>query len=211
MLCGATCSDFALCAACLEGLPRLSAIRCPICALPSPRNEVCGACLRHRPAFDRVASPLVYAFPVDTLIQAFKYNGNLAVANLLAPLLIDAIEERPDLIVAMPLSKARLRERGFNQALEISRLVAPAARIPLDPHACRRMRDTLPQTSLPWKERAKNIRGAFACDADLRGKKVAIIDDVMTTGASLNELAGTLRKNGAIEVSAWVAARTLRH
>ena len=116
----------------------------------------------------------------------------------------------PDFIAPMPLHPARLRERGFNQALEIARRVSNKSGIALLPGACKRIKDTPPQTGLPWREREKNIRGAFACELDLTGQHIAVLDDVMTTGATLNELARVLRKRGATEVSAWVVARTLR-
>lgn len=209
LLCGAESAEMALCRACLAGLPRLPDRRCPSCALPTTDAELCGACLRRRPEFDSVACALVYAFPVDTLIQALKFNANLAVAKILAGLLMETLHDVPDLIVAMPLSQQRLRERGFNQALEIAKVVARERNIPIAIAGCRKTRDTPPQTALPWKERAKNVRGAFACDMNLAGKKIAIVDDVMTTGATLNELAATLRKSGASEVCGWMAARTL--
>ncbi|MBC7944888.1 MAG: ComF family protein [Burkholderiales bacterium] len=209
VLCSGGSSETALCAPCLAALPRLARERCPVCTLPTLSGEVCGACLRHRPKFDRVDCALVYAFPADTLIQALKYDGNLAVAKVLGAVLKASVADRPDLILAMPLSKQRLRERGFNQALEIAKFVARELDIPIAIDSCRKTRDTPPQTALPWKERAKNVRGAFVCDMNLAGKKVAVVDDVMTTGATLNEFAATLRKSGASEVSGWIAARTL--
>jgi predicted amidophosphoribosyltransferase len=105
----------------------------------------------------------------------------------------------------------RLAERGFNQALEIARVVAGRTGIPLLPLACRKVVDTPPQATLPWKERAKNVRRAFVCDAGLRDKRIAVVDDVLTTGATLNELARVLRRAGAIRVDGWVVARTLPH
>jgi ComF family protein len=110
----------------------------------------------------------------------------------------------------MPLAPARLRERGFNQALEIARVVSRTTGVKLATAACRRVLDSAPQAALPWRERAKNIRGAFVCDIDLTGMRVAVIDDVLTTGSTLNELARNLRKKGAIEIQGWVVARTLK-
>lgn len=152
-----------------------------------------------------------YAFPVDALLHSLKYQANLAMASVLADLLTARIDTDalPDFIVPMPLHPARLRERGFNQALEIARGVSRKLGVALLPGICRRIKDTPSQTGLPWKEREKNIRNAFTCEADLRGKHVAMLDDVMTTGATLNELAKALRKSGAEHVSGWVVARTL--
>ena len=109
----------------------------------------------------------------------------------------------------VPLGAQRLAERGFNQSLEIARVTARRLDLPLAADGCRRVRDTPPQASLAFGERAKNVRRAFVCDVDLRGMRVALVDDVLTTGASLNECARALRKAGAAEVIGWVAARTL--
>jgi ComF family protein len=137
------------------------------------------------------------------------------MARVLADLLIAHIDSvasigRPDFIVPMPLHPDRLRERGFNQALAIARRVSKKTGIALLPDACQRIRNTPSQTGLPWKEREQNIRRAFTCEAKLEGKHVAMLDDVMTTGATLNELAKVLCKHGATHVSGWVVARTLR-
>ncbi|HEX6829864.1 MAG TPA: ComF family protein [Burkholderiales bacterium] len=212
VLCAAAAEDAALCSACREALPRLPDERCPVCAAPSPGNAVCGACLAEPPAFARTRAALAYTFPVDALIHAFKYAGDLPVGETLAALLRDAVHEgpRPDAIVPMPLHPARLRERGFNQALELARRLGQGLGIPVLARACRRLRDTPPQASLPWNERQGNIRGAFACEADLSGKHVAVVDDVMTTGHTMNELARALTRAGAGDVSCWVVARTIR-
>ena len=143
------------------------------------------------------------------LVQALKFNEQLHLANSLADKLVCSIPANPDCVVPMPLHPARLQQRGHNQSLEIARRVAGKLGVPLLPHACQRVRDTPPQAALKWKERGKNMRKAFLCTADFAGKHVAMVDDVMTTGASLNELALALRRAGAREVSAWVVARTL--
>lgn len=117
----------------------------------------------------------------------------------------------PDYIIAMPLHPAKLRERGFNQSMLLAATVAGGLKLKLLPHACRRVRDMPPQSALPWKERKKNVRNAFVCDMDLAGKRIALVDDVLTTGASLNALAGAVQKRGAAEIAAWVIARTLPH
>jgi len=152
-----------------------------------------------------------YAFPVDKLVQALKYGEQLTLADALAKRLTQRIAQRPDRIVAMPLHPARLRERGFNQSLELARGVARNLGIPLLENSVRRIRNTQPQSALPWKERKHNMRNAFACDGNLAGLHIGIVDDVMTSGTTLNELAQVLRRAGAREVSAWVVARTLPH
>lgn len=214
MLCGASSARL-LCAACEADLPRCPAAACPVCALPLPETgpdgTVCGACLRRPPAFGRTLAAFSYGFPVDRLLHAFKYAGNLALAEALAEPLarLAAARPRPDLLLPMPLHPARLRQRGFNQSLEIARPVSRWLGIPLEARACRRTRDTPAQAGLKWEERRRNVRGAFACDLDLAGKKVAVLDDVMTTGATLDEIGRVLKGRGAAEVSAWVVARTL--
>ena len=175
--------------------------------------EVCGRCLTRRPAFDRVVATLAYAFPADALVRSLKYRGGLACARPLAAALADALdaEPYPDLVMPMPLAPRRMRERGFNQAMEIARLVGAEFGVGITANGCRRGRESAPQASLPWKERAANVRNAFVCELDLEGKSVAVVDDVLTTGATLNELAATLKRRGAREVVGWIAARTQSH
>lgn len=211
LLCGAAADQAGLCKACRASLPWLPAERCPTCAAPTPGGLTCGQCLKRSPVPDRVEAALIYAFPADALVHALKYGHRLAAATVLGHVLLDSVDQapRPDLVVPLPLSEARLRERGFNQALEIARVVAKGLRLPLQSEACRRVRDTPPQASLPFGERRKNVRGAFVCDADLDGARVALVDDVLTTGASLDACARVLRKAGALEVTGWVVARTL--
>lgn len=212
-LCGAAAGNGQICAACRNALPYHPAATCPSCALPTAGGATCGHCLKKPPAFDRSVAAFSYTFPVDALIHSYKYAGNLTLLDLLAgPLAARAIAQRlPDLLIPMPLHPARLQERGFNQALEIARQVARRLAIPLAAQACRRLRDTPPQATLKLKQRAANLRGAFACDIDLSGKRIALIDDVMTSGASLHALAQAVRAQGAVQVEAWVVARTLPH
>lgn len=152
-----------------------------------------------------------YAFPVDQLIQALKYQQRLAIAPLLGAGLAKAVsgQTRPDVLIPMPLHAARLRHRGFNHATEIAREVARRLNLPLNLTSCERVRDTPPQVALAYDQRRRNVRDAFTCDGDVAGKHVALIDDVMTTGTSLDELAKTFIKAGARKVEAWVVARTL--
>ena len=209
LLCAAPDTAQPVCNSCYTYLPWLEASRCPQCALPTNDSKICGACLAHPPRFDKVVAAFAYAWPLAPLIHQYKYAGNLALAPLLARALAAQITGNVDLIIPTPLDPARLRSRGFNQALEVARVVSRLTGVPLAAEACRRVRAGTPQAALPWRERAKNIRGAFVCDQDLRGKRVAVIDDVMTTGATLNELARNLRQAGAIEIHGWMVARTL--
>lgn len=210
LLCGDRAGLDGLCCGCRDGLPALPLQRCPVCAVPNQTADLCGRCLRQRPAYDRVVAPRLYAFPVNVLVHGLKYRGNLAWARPLASALIAALDAEPfpDLVIPMPLSPARLRSRGFNQAMELARLAQREFGFRIAAHGCRRIRDSVPQATLPWKERARNVRGAFSCELDLAGQCVAVVDDVLTTGATLNELAATLRSRGAARVVGWIAART---
>ena len=208
-LCAAPAGPALLCAACDRALPRLPP-GCPQCALPSIDGDLCGQCLAAPPAFDRSQSAFVYAFPLDRLVQAFKYHGTLAWGGWFAQAML-AQRARPpaaDVLIPVPLARGRQRERGFNQALEIARPLARRTGIPLLSGAVIRLRETPPQASLPWADRATNIRGAFACTTELTGLRALVVDDVMTTGASLDEFARTLKRAGAASVENWVVART---
>lgn len=205
--------DGLCCAACNADLPRLPPAHCPVCALPTFEGEICGKCLKKAPAFERTLAAFSYRFPLDQLIKALKFHESLVLVNLLADELAQHIGTRPDGIVAMPLHPQRLRTRGFNQSQLLAARIAKQIGVPLLGDSCQRVRDTPPQSTLPWKERDKNIRGAFevTLPAHVCGKHIAIVDDVMTSGASIGELARALKKAGAREVSAWVVARTLPH
>ncbi len=209
LLCGADTTGSVLCPGCLADLPRLTGPRCPSCALPTPLGETCGGCLKHPPAFDATRAVFQYGYPLDALLQHYKYGQDLQLAGFLAEQLTSQIDTRPDLVIPMPLHPRRLKERGYNQAGEIAKRLAKQLDLPVTLTACTRAKDAPPQASLPLKERRKNIRGAFECRADLSSKRIALVDDVMTTGASLSELAKVVKKAGAVEVGAWVVARTL--
>ena len=199
------------CTACDTNLPYFNAPHCPVCALPNPAGEVCGQCLSHQPSFSHTTAVFGYAFPLDKLIQGMKYGEQLALAHAFAKKLVRRIDKSnlPDYVIAMPLHPNKLRARGFNQSMLIAATVARELKLKLLPNACQRVRDTPPQSALPWKERKKNVRNAFRCDMDLTGKRIALVDDVLTTGTSLNALAEAVSKNGAIEIGTWVVARTL--
>lgn len=208
LLCGRHGADDLLCSDCRSGLPSLPA-GCPVCAAPGPAGRICGACQKIRPGFDSTRAPLRYAFPVDKLVHALKYRHRLAVGRFLGRLMLAGERPAGDLIVPLPLSPQRLRERGFNQAVEIARPLASALALPLSLSGFHRHRHTPAQAILPWPERRRNICHAFACDLDLDGRRIIVIDDVMTSGATLDEFARLLKAGGAAEVHAWVAARAV--
>lgn len=219
MVCGAAVparagTDWPVCAACEAALPRLSRERCPVCALPSVGGLPCGHCQTKAPAFDATLAPFVYAFPVDRLILALKYRHRLALSGWCGrQLALELTRQAPDfpvdIILPMPLHPRRLAERGFNQALELARPLARLTGLPMVLDGAARNLNSPPQASLPWKERKKNIRGAFLCRRDFSGRHVLVLDDVMTTGATLDELAGCLKQQGAARVTNLVLARTL--
>ena len=204
-------NQIGLCGACLADLPRHPATSCPQCGLASDGN-VCGSCISSPPDFDVTTAVFLYSFPVDTMMQRYKYGSMLNISQTFGQLLSEkAALVNVDLIIPMPMHPARLKERGFNQALEIAKVLAKNHADKLDYKTAIRQKLTPPQASLPLKERVKNIKGAFKVNGDLSGKRIALVDDVMTTGASLNELAKTLKKTGAAHVECWVIARTLPH
>ncbi len=212
LFCGATDPREGICGPCREDLPGRRAVRCPACGNLSPAGEICGECLAQPPRFSRLSVAVSYHFPVDRAIQRLKYGADLSTVGPLAALLADRVgrESRPDLMLAMPMAPQRLRERGFNQAQELARALAERLSLKLAPALCRRTRHTAPQAALPWAERRRNIRGAFECEADLSGANVVVVDDVLTTGATLDELAGALLGCGAAQVWGWVVARAER-
>jgi ComF family protein len=215
LLCAAASSSELLCPACAADLPRWQLACCPCCARPTVHGEICGRCLSKPPSLDVTHAAYRYEFPLDKLIQAFKYGHRLALGayfgRQLAAHLAQFAAPRAniDRIIPLPLHGERLRTRGFNQALELARPISAQWQIPIDKTSCQRIRNTPAQADLPWRQRLRNIRGAFHCSADLSGQRILLIDDVMTTGASLNECARTLKLHGAAEVTALVVARAV--
>jgi ComF family protein len=188
--------------------------------LPVPAAvAVCGACIAAPPDFDAAFARVDYGFPWDRLIADFKFHGALDLAPVFAQAIVETQQEAaarasPLLIVPVPLSEARLRERGYNQAWELARRVARRIDGRADAHLLLRIRDTPHQLALPPAAREGNVRDAFAVEprriAVLRGRAVAVIDDVMTTGSTVAEIARVLKQAGAASVEVWVVARTPR-
>jgi ComF family protein len=195
-----------LCESCNADLPRLVQRLCPRCALESPSGAVCGRCLAQPPHYDATVAALAYAFPADALVHALKFRGELALAPLLGKLLLEKVSSQDvDCVIPVPLSNPRLRERGYNQAVEIGRHLE-VAKLAID--ACVRERDAPPQAGLDRDSRRRNVRGAFRCQRSFAGERVALVDDVMTTGATLDELARAVKAAGAASVANWVVCRT---
>lgn len=213
-------NEHGICQPCFTALPWHKLPQCPQCGLHTHAvGSICGNCLNSHPDFDATHTLFTYDYPVDRLLQHYKYNNSLQLGHTFAQLLYEnklkqlSDIDKIDLIIPMPMHPTRLKERGFNQALEIARILSKKMRIKLDYKLCKRSKHTPPQASLPLKERVKNINGAFKVMTDsashFQNKRIAIVDDVMTTSASLNELAKTLKQAGAAHVECWVVARTL--
>jgi ComF family protein len=202
-----------LCSACHSNLP-WNTRPCHRCALPLPEQatiDICAQCLQQPPPFDDALAPLQYNPGVAWLVTQLKFHQQLGHARMLGRLLGQALMTRqsplPDRIIPIPLHASRLRERGYNQALEIARPVAKQLSVPLDIHSVQRVRATPPQSQMDLKSRRRNIRGAFRCERSLHGQQVAILDDVVTSGATARELALQLKQAGAASVSLWATTR----
>jgi len=172
--------------------------------------QLCGHCLSKSPAFDETYAPYLHQATIRHLIATLKFNRQYKNARVLAYLLATFIRktaEIPDLIIPVPLHTQRYKERGFNQSTEIAKTIAKRLNIPIDTESCIRQRNTLHQIDLAAKERRKNIKNAFAVIKQIDAQHIAILDDVMTTGSTVNELAKVLKKAGVTRVDVWVCAR----
>ncbi len=201
-----------LCSACENDLPGITSV-CQQCGTPISETTMrCGKCLKTPPAFDRLIAPFSYEPPIQRLIIDLKFHHQLVNAKILGSLLAKRLSdiEKPDIIIPVPLHKKRLRERGFNQALEIAKPIAKHLNLPLDRLSCMRIRHTEPQSLTPAKLKHKNVKRAFEISQNFSGKHIAIIDDVVTSGHTVNELARTLKKAGAKKIDVWCCAKTIR-
>jgi len=216
-LCGAAGEDHMdICRGCGGDLP-WNHHPCPRCANPlppgTPAGQLCGPCVAgHVPRhFDRVYAPLLYDFPVDRMILGLKFHGELAAGRLLGELVARALESEgvvvPDALIAVPLHRQRLLQRGFNQARELARPLAQQFRIPLADGLLRRAQHGPTQAELPLAKRRQNIRGLFQV-IKTPPRHVVIIDDVVTSASTVSEIARVLKAAGAQRVDVWAVART---
>ncbi|MGQ0658481.1 MAG: ComF family protein [Chromatiales bacterium] len=197
------------CEPCCADLPRI-APACNRCGAPLPTAAgACARCLRRPGPIDRSCIPFAYAYPLDQLIKGLKFHADLTAAHELASLLLPYVlaRPRPDCLLPVPLHPSRLRERGYNQALEIARPIAAELALPVDYLSCERLRSTAPQVELDAKARRRNVRRAFAVRAVLAYKHIALVDDVVTTGSTVQELGKTLKRAGVDHVQVWAIAR----
>lgn len=178
----------------------------------APAGALCGQCQRKAPPFDRCIAPFRYEGPLPFMVSALKFRGALNVARVLGELLADRLETRtdppPEILIPVPLHRRRLAERGYNQALEIARVAAPRLGLAIDQRHCGRVLATAPQSGLDEQERRRNLRGAFKVAGKLPWRRVAVLDDVVTTGSTASEIARILRRAGAERVEVWALART---
>ncbi|MFZ1539605.1 MAG: ComF family protein [Chromatiaceae bacterium] len=216
VLCGAPgYRDLDLCAGCLADLP-YNSHACTRCALPLPWDlqtaGVCDACQRRPPPQDASYVPFLYQDTIPTLVVGAKFHGRLNLARLLGLCLARSLRQegisRPDILIPVPLYPQRMRERGYNQALEIARPLSRELSIPVDTRVCVRLRATPPQVGLEREERQHNVRGAFGIVGPVAARHVAILDDVITTGGTAGEIARVLRQAGAARIDLWAVART---
>ncbi len=213
-----------LCSNCHYDLPHVYGQHlCRQCGLGSDSlNDFCGHCLSHPPAFERSFIPFAYEYPLDGLIHKFKYRRHLTSGKLLGQLLADYLKHyaqehedwiAPDVIIPVPMHWLKRWQRGFNQAEFLGRQVALALDLPLVCGIIQRTHKTPAQKELTRSERQKNLRKAFRILAHNRtqitGKRIALIDDVVTTTATVRELSQLLVKAGAKEVQVWALARTM--
>ncbi len=211
--CASACEsrDAVLCDAC-RALAFTPVPRCTCCAIVIPadaHSERCGACLAYAPSFDISRVAATYDATVRSVLHDFKFNQQPGLARWFAQELAAHARMLPadSLLVPVPLSTERLRERGFNQSWEIAKHLSALTGLPTRADAVLRTRHTPAQSTLKFKERRDNIKGAFACPTRLEGLHIAVVDDVMTSGATLEEMARTLKKAGAVSVANLVVFR----
>ncbi len=215
-LCGQNSHPHALCPACLADLPRLLHT-CDRCGLPleiALEPAQCGHCLQQQPAYDRVISAFAYAPPLSQLVTKLKFRRQIQLARLFGDLLVNPVlarQSQAQALLPVPLHPVRVRRRGYNQALEIARPLSQAMHLPLLTDCVYRNRDTQPQSAQTSAQRERNIRGAFSLKYPPGYQQIAIVDDVMTSGHTVNEIAKLLRAAGVNQIEVWCVARAWPH
>ncbi|RUR10212.1 ComF family protein [Legionella septentrionalis] len=204
---------FAVCNDCIKLLQPIKQA-CQLCALPLQGEDtflICGYCCKQKPYFDEAVAAYHFEEPLRTLLHEFKYREGLYLATLFTELMLEKIPRRmtdSQCLLPVPMSTARLRMRGFNQAVELTKRLSKRLQIPYKLDLCRKIKETAAQASLNSKQRQKNIRGAFMVKA-IQYKHVTLVDDLLTTGSTANELARALKKQGVEQVDVWCCARAV--
>ena len=213
ILCGAPAglAGERLCRACRAELPLQPAGVCPSCGGPEAVATDCARCFPRPPAFDSCLSGCMYRYPVDQMIRRLKYLARLDLAHALSRPLLETLDRDmevvPDCLVPTPMHGKRLRKRGYNQAREIASVLSQRLSLPVDDQLLRRHKLTAYQYELRPEQRKKNVGGAFSLMKTIRYKNIAIVDDILTTGATADELARLLKHHGAQHVQVWCLAR----
>jgi ComF family protein len=199
------------CAGCRAQVELIVPPTCRRCGCALPEEGLCSRCRELASDLERIAAVAVYADPLRPAIHALKYGNNIPLATPLGALMVEAWQRgglpQTDLIVPVPLHSRRQAERGYNQSVLLARVLGRGVDVPVDDHTLIRRRATPPQVGLGFSERRQNVEGAFACRGDLRGKTVVVVDDVCTTGATLEACAAALRASSAAGVWAFTLAR----
>ncbi len=201
-----------LCRSCKKDLPTIDhACRCCAIPLPDKTIELCGQCLQSPPPQHRCRAPFRYDFPIDGLIKQLKFQGRLPPALLLGQLFLEHLPENhlPQALIPIPLHPHRLRQRGFNQAMELARPMAHYLNIPLLPDSLRKIIDTPPQSRLSAQNRQISLQQAFTVHGTIPYEHVALVDDVITTGSTIQAAGNTLLSAGVKTLQVWVIARTI--
>jgi ComF family protein len=200
-------SDASVCAPCGASLARTGDESCPRCRLPASNGEICGRCLRYPPRWNRLESSFIYSFPMDRLIVGAKHARHWGVFDWAAMETAIWPYEKNAALIPVPASAERIEERGYNQATLLAQSLAKRFELRVDDHAIVRIRATETQARRNWVERRKNVKDAFTATRSMKGESIVLIDDVLTTGATLNECARAAIDAGAANVSAFVIAR----
>lgn len=202
----------AICFSCLALFPCIKSA-CYYCALPLPESDfmVCGHCTRKKPYFDQAIAPYSFEEPLRTLLHEFKYHEGLYLSSFFATLISQAIPSaslKTQCLLPVPMHPKRLRQRGFNQATELVKHLGRRLNIPYDVSHCKKIINTAPQAGLNAKQRQRNLRHAFHAEP-LPYEHVTLVDDLLTTGSTANELANMLKRQGVLRVDVWCCARTI--
>ena len=206
-LCG-DISAQAICEDCLNDLPYLKTA-CVCCGMNLPISDICGNCASNPPIFNQAKALFPYSYPVNILIQVAKFQGNFAILKLLGDLMGQGFknEKQPDVLIPIPLHFKRLHKRGYNQSLEIAKRIAFHTGTHINNEVCQRIKDTAQQALLSTKERRRNLKNAFSItNLPKKWQHIVLIDDVMTTGSTANELSKVLFSAGAQRVDVWCCA-----
>lgn len=203
--------QFAVCAPCIAFMNPLG-IACQHCAYPLADNHylLCGHCIKKPPHFDNTFITYRFEEPLRSLLHQFKYHSGLYLASFLSHLIFQSIHKQsvmPQCLIPVPMHPQRIKLRGFNQAAVLTQNLAKKLKLPYDLSSCQKIINTEPQASLDKTERQKNLRHAFRCK-EMPYQHIALIDDLLTTGSTVNELARVLKKAGVQRVDVWCCART---